>query len=37
VVQKLSPLFEELYDPGGRPGVPSEPLLQAGLSVGGER
>jgi hypothetical protein len=31
VLQKLSPLFEELYEPGGRPSVPPEQLLKARL------
>jgi hypothetical protein len=31
VLQKLSPLFEELYEPGGRPSIPPEQLLKARL------
>jgi hypothetical protein len=31
VLQKLSPLFEELYEAGGRPSIPPEQLLKARL------
>jgi hypothetical protein len=31
VLQKLSRLFEELYEPGGRPSIPPEQLLKARL------
>jgi transposase len=31
VLQKLSPLFEELYEPEGRPSIPPEQLLKARL------
>jgi transposase len=31
VLQKLSPFFKELYEPGGRPNTPPEPQLKARL------
>jgi hypothetical protein len=29
VLRKLSPLWDELVEEGGRPGIPPEPLLEA--------